>query len=138
LGRIENFTPSEQECALELIDIALKGTSADYKVLVALHDGKVCGYICYGPTPMTDGCYDLYWVAADPTVRGKGVGSGLLKAMEADLRERKGRIIRVETSAHELYGATRGFYEAMHYDEECRFKDFYRVGEDLVTLSKKL
>lgn len=107
-------------------------------MLVADHEGKVAGYICYGPTPMTDGCFDLYWVASDPQVRGQGVGARLLKAMEADLRARKGRIIRVETSAHELYGATRGFYEAMHYDEECRFKDFYKPGEDLVTLSKKL
>jgi len=35
-------------------------------------EGKLGGYICYGPTPMTDGTYDLYWIASDPRVRGQG------------------------------------------------------------------
>ncbi len=58
--------------------------------------------------------------------------------MEGDLRRRKGRLIRVETSAMEAYGPTRGFYRAMQYHEESRFRDFYKVGEDLIVLSKKL
>ena len=41
--------------------------------------------------------------------------------MEGDLRRRKGRLIRVETSAMEVYGPTRGFYAAMQYREEARF-----------------
>ncbi|MHB8873217.1 MAG: GNAT family N-acetyltransferase [Myxococcaceae bacterium] len=126
------------EVALELIDIALKGTSPDYRVLVAVLEGQVAGYICFGPTPMTDGCFDLYWVASDPKARGKKVGTRLLEAMETDLRAQKARVIRVETSAQEAYGPTRGFYQATQYIEECRFKDFYKVGEDLVTLSKRL
>ena len=138
LGRIETFTPAEVECALELVDIALKGTSPDYLVLVATKADQLLEYICYGPTPMTDGCFDLYWVASDSKARGMGVGKKLVLAMEADLRARKGRVIRVETSATEAYGPTRGFYDVMQYTEECRFKDFYKVGEDLVTLSKKL
>ena len=138
LRRIETFSPPEVECALELIDIALKGTSPDYQVLVAANEGKLAGYICFGPTPMTEGTFDLYWVASDPNVRGQGVGAKLVRAMEADAKARGGRLVRVETSATEAYGPTRGFYEVMRYIEECRFRDFYKVGEDLVTLSKKL
>jgi ribosomal protein S18 acetylase RimI-like enzyme len=87
---------------------------------------------------MTDGTYDLYWIASDPKVRGQGVGAALVSAMEGDLRRKKGRLIRVETSAMEAYGPTRGFYKSMKYSEEARFRDFYKTGEDLIILSKRL
>jgi hypothetical protein len=58
--------------------------------------------------------------------------------MEADIRRRKGRLIRVETSALEAYGSTRGFYQSMQYREEARIHDFYKVGEDLIILSKRI
>ncbi len=96
------------------------------------------GYVCYGPTPMTAGTFDLYWIASDPLVRGQGVGAALVSAMEGDLRRRHGRIIRVETSAMEAYGPTRGFYAAMQYKEESRFRDFYKPGDDLIILCKRL
>lgn len=128
-------------CALELIDLAIKPTdpaTPDYYVLVAEKDRKLVGYICYGPTPMTEGTWDLYWIASDPTVRGQGVGSTLISAMEGDLRRRGARLIRVETAASEAYGPTRGFYASMKYGEESRFRDFYKPGEDLIILSKRL
>lgn len=124
-------------CALELIDAGI-GNSADYQVLVATKEGQVVGYVCYGPTPMTEGTFDLYWIASDPKVRGQGVGAALIAAMEGDIRRRQGRLIRVETSAMEAYGPTRGFYSGMKYGEESRFKDFYKPGEDLIILSKRL
>jgi len=138
LGRIDTFSPPEVSCALELIDLALTSNKSDYQVLVATKGSKVVGYICYGPTPMTVGTFDLYWIASAPEVRGQGVGGALVAAMEGDLRKRGARLLRVETSAMEAYGPTRGFYEAMQYKEEARFRDFYKVGEDLIILSKRL
>jgi ribosomal protein S18 acetylase RimI-like enzyme len=138
LSRIETFTPEEVSCALEVIDVALTPNNLDYQVRCAMRDNRVVGYVCYGPTPMTDGTYDLYWIASDPLVRGQGVGAALVSAMEGDIRRRKGRLIRVETSAMEAYGPTRGFYAAMQYKEESRFRDFYKPGEDLIILAKRL
>jgi ribosomal protein S18 acetylase RimI-like enzyme len=137
LARIETFSPVEVECALELIDLA-SSSSRDYQVLVAVRDDRLVGYVCYGPTPMTEGTFDLYWIASAPEVRGQGVGAALVSAMEGDIRRRKGRLIRVETSAMEAYGPTRGFYTAMQYREESRFRDFYKVGEDLIILAKRI
>lgn len=138
LRRIETFTPDEVTVALELIDASLAG-SPDYQLRIAAReDGQVIGYICYGPTPMTEGTYDLYWIASDPSARGQGVGAALVAGMEGDLRRRGGRAIRVETSASESYGPTRGFYEKMRYLEEARFRDFYKVGDDLIILAKRL
>lgn len=138
LGRIDSFSPTEISCALELIDLALTANNPDYQILVAAKADTVVGYVCYGPTPMTDGTFDLYWIASAPEVRGQGVGGALVSAMEGDLRRRNARLIRVETSAMEAYGPTRGFYESMKYREEARFRDFYKGGEDLIILSKRL
>ena len=138
LGRIDTFSPTEVSCALELIDLALTSTKSEYQVLVAIREDQVVGYICFGPTPMTEGTFDLYWIASAPEVRGQGVGAALVSAMEGELRRRKARLIRVETSAMEAYGPTRGFYEAMKYREEARFRDFYKISEDLIILSKRL
>jgi ribosomal protein S18 acetylase RimI-like enzyme len=106
--------------------------------LVAHADNALVGYLCYGPTPMTDGTFDLYWIASNPKYRGRGVGAALVSGMEADIRRCDGRLIRVETSAMEAYGPTRGFYQSMKYQEESRFKDFYKEGEDLIILSKRI
>ena len=138
LNRIETFSPEEVVVALEVIDAALTPNNPDYQVRCAMRDDKIVGYICYGPTPMTQGTYDLYWIASDPLVRGQGVGAALVSAMEGDLRRRKGRVIRVETSAMEAYGPTHGFYAAMQYKEESRFRDFYKAGEDLIVLAKRI
>ena len=138
LSRIETFSRDEVACALELIDAAAQPANPDYRVLVAVREGTLQGYVCYGPTPMTQGTFDLYWIASDPQVRGQGVGAALVSAMEGELRRGGARLIRVETSAMEAYGPTRGFYAAMQYKEESRFRDFYKPGEDLIVLAKRL
>lgn len=138
IRRIETFSQEEVGVATELVDLALQPNNPDYKILVADRDGTLVGYVCYGPTPMTEGTYDLYWIASDPSVRGQGVGASLISGMEADLRRQEARLIRVETSATEAYGPTRGFYASMKYTEEARIRDFYKVGDDLIILTKRV
>ncbi len=121
-----------------MVDLALQPNNPDYQIFVAIKDERLVGYVCFGPTPMTDGTFDLYWIASHPDVRGQGVGAALVSAMEGELRRKNARLIRIETSAMEAYGPTRGFYAAMKYVEEARFRDFYKVGDDLITLKKKL
>jgi ribosomal protein S18 acetylase RimI-like enzyme len=125
-------------CALEVIDAALLPNNPDYFVRCAVRGDAVVGYVCFGPTPMTVGTFDLYWIASDPSARGQGIGSRLVSSMEDEIRRKNGRLIRVETSATEAYGPTHGFYAAMRYVEESRFRDFYRPGEDLIVLAKRL
>lgn len=139
LGGIDQFTEEERSCALELVDQALAHPrQPDYLFLVAEEAGELAGYICYGPTPMTQATYDLYWIASAPGKRTRGVGTMLLKAMEADLAKRGARLIRVETSSQEGYGKTHLFYEKHRYAEGARLRDFYKPGDDLITLIKRL
>jgi ribosomal protein S18 acetylase RimI-like enzyme len=134
----ETFLPAEIAVALELIDDALAKPESDYWFRVADAAGEVVGYICYGPTPMTEASYDLYWVVTQARWRGRGVAGLLCDAMESDLRERGATGIRIETSQLESYGAARGLYDRRAYREVGRIPDFYRAGDDLVTYHKRL
>lgn len=136
----ETFRPDEIAVALELIDAAIAG-SDDYWVRVAIHPNVNCaiaGYICYGPTPMTESTYDLYWIVTHVAARGRGIAGVLIEHMEAELRERGAGGIRVETSQLESYGAARKLYARRGYPEASRLVDFYKPGDDLITYYKRL
>jgi ribosomal protein S18 acetylase RimI-like enzyme len=133
------FNDDEVAVAIELVDAALAAPGRDYRILVAENgEGRIAGYICFGPTPMTIGTYDLYWVATRAEVRGHGVGTRLVLAMEAELAAAGARVVRIETSQVAEYDAARAFYARLAYHEVGRIRDFYRQGDDLVTLAKRL
>ena len=140
LEATHEFTSPEVDCALELIDDAAARPDASgyHGVVATSDDGALSGYAIYGPTPMTDGSWDLYWIATHPGARGQGVGRALLDHVERTVQDQGGRIVRIETSAQEAYGATRAFYEKTHYKVVGQIADFYRPGDDLVILAKDL
>ena len=41
-------------------------TVPDYEFTGAFEDERLLGYACTGPTPATEGTFDLYWLAVDP------------------------------------------------------------------------
>src|SRR5512135_1791596 len=90
------FTREEISVALELIDDALADPGGEYHILVAELDGALAGYVCYGDTPMTDGTWDLFWIVTHPDARRAGVARALVTRMEAELRARGARLVRVE------------------------------------------
>lgn len=136
----DTFRDDEVAVALELIDDALGKPESDYWFLVAVDDAdeRVQGYICYGPTPMTDASYDLYWIVTHADARGKGVAGQLIAAMERDVAARGATGIRIETSHLESYGSARRVYDRHCYVEVARIPDFYRKGDALVTFYKRL
>jgi ribosomal protein S18 acetylase RimI-like enzyme len=132
------FTEEEERVAAELIDIYLtQPGQKDYAIDVAENDtGAVEGYICYGPTPMTEGTMDLYWIAVHPSRHNRGCGKALVAHLENTLRENKGRLILIETSSKEKYAPTRQFYLRLGYQEAARIKDYYRPGDDRIIFCK--
>jgi ribosomal protein S18 acetylase RimI-like enzyme len=133
----ETFKPDEVAVALELVDLAIAG-STDYEVRVAADEDGVCGYICFGRTPMTERTYDLYWIVVHARTRGQGVARLLVGAMEAEVRSRGGGQIRVETSATDGYGTAQAVYARLGYPEASRLPDFYAPGDALITYYKIL
>lgn len=132
------FTEEEVRVALELIDCGLEGTDADYRFVVAEREGVAVGYACYGPTPLTEGTYDLYWIAVSPALHGKGVGRKILEAVEEACRRENGRMLLIETASKPSYEPTRAFYQRTGYHEIARIPDFYKEGDDKVTYRKLL
>lgn len=134
-----NFTPAERETALEVVDAALAtGEASGYLVHVLEDDGVVLGYVGYGPTPLTRGTWDLYWIAVDRAAQGRGAGRALIAFAENDIQHRGGRLLLIETSSQESYGATIHFYERAGYDLEARIRNFYQPGDDKLVFAKEL
>lgn len=139
VNAVGNFNPAEIDCALELVDICLRDPDQkDYRIVVAeTPAGEVVGYACWGPTPMTRGTYDLYWVATDPAWQGRGIGRDLVSHVEDRVRAAQGRMLVVETSTRESYAGTVRFYQGLGYREASRIWDFYDVGDDKLTFLKR-
>jgi ribosomal protein S18 acetylase RimI-like enzyme len=132
------FKPSECKVAKEVIDDCLKDDdNSGYFILVAEDNTEIVGYICYGPTPLTDGTWDIYWEAVAHNRRGQGIGSRLVKAAEGEIRKSKGRLALIETSSTLAYEKTRQFYHRCGYEEIARVPDFYETGDDKLILQKR-
>jgi ribosomal protein S18 acetylase RimI-like enzyme len=133
------FKPSEVVVAEELIDSYLDDlVGSGYHILVAEFGLAVAGYICYGPTPLTEGTWDIYWVATDPEKRKQGIGSALMTAAEEAIRQAGGRLAIIETSSQPSYENTRRFHTRHGYEVISRIPDFYTPGDDKLTLVKRL
>lgn len=139
--RVGNFTAAEIEVAMELIDECLAdGEASGYLTYVVVEDGAtppVRGYVCFGPAPMTEATFDLYWIAVDPDDHGSGYGARLLAAAEADVRSRGGRLLLIETASQPAYTSTIRFYERSGYTLASRIVDYYRLGDDKLVFEKR-
>lgn len=133
------FKPTEITVAEEVIDSYLKDPpGSGYHIFVAAIDSSIAGYICYGPTPMTEGTWDLYWLAVTPELQGRGIGKVLIAFAEGKIRQAGGRLAIVETSSIPEYERTRSFYYSRGYELVCQIADFYLPGDDKLIFLKQL
>ncbi len=107
------FSTDEIECVDELLGVFLRQpTDEDYTFIVGCaDDNHPIGFACYGPHPLTEGTYDLYWLCVARSVQGNGVATALLNHVENDLSARGGRLLVAETSSTPPYATARTFYE---------------------------
>ena len=141
------FSGDEIDVALQLFDATVDGRGTagaddanvpDYEFTGAFDGERLLGYACTGPTPATEGTFDLYWLAVDPAAQGKGIGTTLVRAVERELRDRGARMLLVETSSRPDYSNTRAFYARCGYTEAARIKDFYAPADDRIMLTTRL
>ena len=133
------FTPAEIMVAEEVIDCYLRDPSGSgYHVLVAEIDSLVVGYICYGLTPLTEGTWDIYWMAVAPGKQNLGVGKALLSFAEDKIKKARGRLSFIETSSKPEYEKTRCFHRSQGYYIVGCIADFYAPGDDKIIFQKRL
>ena len=134
------FNQEEVDSVPAMFDEYLKyeAEGSGYHFIVYREGEQVLGYAIYGFRDLTDGVYDLYWIAVDPSARRKSVGRKLLTACEDAVREAGGRMIIAETSGTAEYESTREFYVRTGYKAEAVIKDFYKPGDDLYIFIKRI
>jgi ribosomal protein S18 acetylase RimI-like enzyme len=141
LSRAGNFTDAEIDVAMELVDEWLAEEEASGYLTYVLADEEkphpVRGYVCFGPAPMTEGTFDLYWIAVDPDDQGHGLGGRLLAAAEEEIQSRGGRLLLIETASQDSYAPTIRFYEGSGYTIVSRVRDYYRPGDDKLIFAKR-
>jgi D-alanine-D-alanine ligase len=136
-SRIAVFNPAEKACVEELWNEYLnRGEASGYHFLAYQDNGHVLGYACYGPHALTSGAFDLFWIAVDPDLRGRGVGHALMSQVEAEVQSAGGTLLMVETSGTPDYEPARRFYESCGYHSQAVIRDFYAAGDDLVIFTK--
>jgi ribosomal protein S18 acetylase RimI-like enzyme len=138
-----NFTPAEVGIALELIDEWLElGEHSGYLTYVLEardpEKSEVLGYVCFGPTPLTESTFDVYWIAVDKSKHRGGVGKRLLKFSEEEVVRRGGKMLLIETSSQETYGGTIQFYERTGYELVGKIPEYYKPGDDKLIFAKRL
>ncbi|NUN48255.1 MAG: GNAT family N-acetyltransferase [Candidatus Brocadiae bacterium] len=132
-----NFSAAEIAVGMELVDHALaRPGQADYRFVVAEDGSGIAGYACWGLASLSDGTWDLYWIAVSPDRQGRGFGRQITEHCEADVRREGGRCLLIETSSRAGYEGTLAFYRSLGYEVLARLKDYYTTGDDKVILGK--
>lgn len=125
--------------AEELVDDYLDDPSGSgYSILVAEVGSTIAGYICYGPTPLTEGTWDVYWLAVARERQRQGIGSTLMTSAEQEMTRAKGRLSVLETSSTPAYEKTRHFHLSQGYEIVACIPDFYAPGDDKLIMQKRL
>lgn len=132
------FTEEEVDTVRELWGDSRQGEESGYVFLVAREGEAVLGYTCFGPRSLTEGTFDLYWLAVDPSAQGRGIARALIERAEQEVRQRGGRLLILETSGTPAYEPARRLYSSCSYRIEAVIRDFYHPGDDLYLYSKHL
>jgi GNAT superfamily N-acetyltransferase len=128
------FTEQEVACVDELLDVFLhKPDTHDYTFVVGCDpNDRAVGFACYGPTALTEGTFDLYWLCVARHAQGRGLAKALLEAVRQELAPLGARLLVAETSSTPAYDVARSFYEHNGFLFKTIVPEFYRPGDDLV------
>ena len=99
-------------------------------------DNGPVGVAYCAPEQMTNGAWNLLFIAIHPERQGQGRGTALIHSVEKTLKARGARLLLVETSAS--FEHTRAFYRKCGYEEEGQIRDFYDTGADKIIYRKVL
>jgi ribosomal protein S18 acetylase RimI-like enzyme len=133
------FSSEEVDTVKELFEGYLKSPKESGYNFLSCHEGdELLGYACWGPTSLTRGTVDLYWVATSPKAQGRGVARNLLQQVEKDAVAAGNYLMVIWTSSKAEYEPARKFYARYGCTLSAQLTDFYDHGDDLVIFTKKM
>lgn len=135
------FEPAETAEVLQAFDgvhAAADQSQALWLVASDEDDRDVQGVAYVELERMTEGTYNLLWLAVHPTRQKQGLGTALVRHVEHQLPERGAHLLLVETMGTADFAYVRQFYARLGFMEEARIRDFYGLGYDKVIFSKAL
>ncbi len=131
------FNKTEVKCVKELWEDYLnERTNSEYHFLVGQDGDDIAGFICYGPHALTEGAYDIYWIAVDPKFQKRGVGAVMIQKVEDEIRQLGGSLLILETSSTPPYEPARNFYLRTGFILEATIRNFYSAGDHLQIYTK--
>lgn len=131
------FRPREIQALEEVLDDFFQRRPAQHRAMACEVEGAVRAFSYYAPAAMTDAGWYLYWIVTDPTWQGRGLGTLLMRQMEAYVRAQGARLVLVETSSLPQYAATRRFYTHLGYERTALIPDYYAPNDHMVVFAKR-
>ncbi len=99
---------------------------------------RMIGFACLGLESLTQDTWDLFWVCALPSARGRGAGAALLReAVDVATRE-NGRLMVIYTSSTDPYAPARRLYASQGFTPAAIVAGYYADGDDLNIYSRRL
>ncbi len=133
------FNPADVAIVREMLDSFLHPEPRDDHTFLIYRDNTlnaVLGFVCFGPTPLTERVWDLYWIAVSRRHQKNGIGRVLLQKAEEEVCARGARAMYLETSDSDAYRPARDFYERNGYTCLAHIDEFYAPGEGKVIYRK--
>ena len=133
------FKPLEVRALREVLDDYHAGAGAEgHRCFTLEEGGRPLGFVYVAPAEMTDRTWYLWWIAVSPHTQARGLGGGLLRHAEDEVRRAGGRLLLIETSSLPGYDPTRRFYLKHGYEQEAVLRGYYADGDDMVVYSKRM
>lgn len=137
--------PDEIDVASNLVKLSVEdgNTIENYKVIIAEeytdNGAKIfAGYVCFAKVPCSLCTFEIYWIAVNKSIQGKGIGQLLLKEVEKTAISNSANKIILYTAGREQYLPTQQFYEHNSFKKEAVIKDYYSIGDDCLIYSKEV
>ena len=122
----------------ELLMPAATGSREAVVVGAADESGALAGLVVYGEVAGAVRTSALLWIVVRPDARRCGVGRALLEHVVSATLGGGARLVVAELPGSERNAATLGLLGACGFQREGEVADFYRDGEPLLLLGRRL
>src|SRR5262245_2517223 len=123
------FKPQELVALEEVLsDYHAAEHALGHRSITCEYQGQILGFAYYAPADLTDRTWYLWWIVVQKSQQSRGVGTALMRHVEADIASHNGRLLLIETSSLPHYDKTHRFYRNVGFALHAVLKDFYAAG----------